>query len=77
MTLQRELLPFHTSRRKSTDDTLYIYRTEEVQKYRTGEQDGVYYLTVVSSNERPTVAPFSNEKISQPVKSLFPQIQKR
>ena len=33
-------------------------------------------MTVVSANERPTVAPFTNEKYSQPVKSLFPQIQK-
>ena len=63
-------------KKKEYDDTLYIYRTEEAQKYISGEQDGVYYVTVVSANERPTVAPFTNEKYSQPVKSLFPQIQK-
>ena len=63
-------------KKKEYDDTLYVYRTEEVQEYRTGDQDGVYYLTVVSANEKPTVAPFNNEKYSQPVKQLFPQIQR-
>ena len=48
----------------------------KLQKYIPGEQDGVYYVTVVSANEKPSVAPFTNEKYSQPVKSLFPQIQK-
>ncbi|MHA2300174.1 MAG: beta strand repeat-containing protein [Candidatus Thorarchaeota archaeon] len=63
-------------KKKEYDDTLYVYRTQEVQEYRTGDQDGIYYLTVVTANEKPTVAPFNNEKFSQPVKSLFPQIQR-
>ena len=63
-------------KKKEYDDTLYVYRTEEVQEYRTGDQDGVYYLTIVSANEKPTVSPFNNEKYSQPVKQLFPQIQR-
>ena len=63
-------------KKKEYDDNLYVYRTEEVQEYRTGDQDGIYYLTIVSANESPTVAPFNNEKYSQPVKNLFPQIQR-
>jgi len=63
-------------KKKEYDDTLYVYRVEEAQKYVSGEQDGVYYLTVVTANEKPSVAPFTNEKYSQPVKSLFPQTQR-
>jgi hypothetical protein len=63
-------------KRKEYDDTLYVYRIEEAQEYRTGDQDGIYYLTVVTANEKPTVSPFNNEKYSQPVKQLFPQIQR-
>ncbi len=63
-------------KKKEYDDTLYVYRIEEAQEYRTGDQDGIYYLTVVTANEKPTVAPFNNEKYSQPVKQLFPQIQR-
>jgi len=63
-------------KKKEYDDSLYVYRTEEVQEYRTGDQDGIYYLTIVSANESPTVSPFNNEKYSQPVKNLFPQIQR-
>ena len=63
-------------KKKEYDDTLYVYRIEEAQEYRTGDQDGIYYLTVVTANEKPTVAPFNDEKYSQPVKQLFPQIQR-
>jgi len=63
-------------RKKEYEDSLYVYRTEEAQRYVTGEQDGVYYITLVNANEKPTVSPFNNEKYSQPVKQLFPQIQR-
>ena len=63
-------------KKKEYDDTLYVYRVEEAQKYISGDQDGVYYLTIVGANEKPTVSPFTNEKYSQPVKSLFPQTQR-
>ena len=45
----------------------------ESQKYISGEQDGVYYLSVLNASNSPTVAPFTADKYSQPVKSLFPQ----
>ena len=60
-------------RKKKFNNTYYIYRTEEVQRYIAGEQDGVYYLTLVNASNSPSVAPFQNEKFNQPVKELYPQ----
>ena len=60
-------------RRKNLNDTYYVYRISEAQKYITGDQDGVYYLTLLNASNKPTVAPFTGEKYSQPVKQLFPQ----
>ena len=59
--------------RKSYSDTYYIYRLTEQQQYVTGEQDGIYYLSVLNSSNTPSVAPFTNDKFSQPVSALFPQ----
>ena len=67
-------LPFF--KKKEFADSLYIYRTEEAQPYKVGEQDGIYYITILTANEKPTLSPFNNEKYSQPVVSLFPQIQR-
>ena len=64
-------LPFF--KRKRYTDTYYVYRLSESQKYISGVQDGVYYLSVLNASNSPTVAPFTADKYSQPVKSLFPQ----
>ena len=64
-------LPYYT--RKYYDGVYYIYRINEEQKYIADQQDGVYYLTFVNSSNSPTVAQFSHDKFSQPVKNLFPQ----
>jgi hypothetical protein len=63
-------------RRKKFNNTYYIYRTEEAQRYIAGEQDGIYYLTLVNASNSPSVAPFTGEKFSQPVKELYPQINR-
>jgi hypothetical protein len=63
-------------RRKRFNNTYFIYRTEEAQKYVAGEQDGIYYLTLVNASNAPSVAPFTEEKFAQPVKELFPQINR-
>ena len=63
-------------RRKRFDNTYFIYRSEEAQKYIAGEQDGVYYLTLVNASNAPAIAPFTEEKFAQPVKELFPQINR-
>ena len=72
--LRTTSLPYFKRKRYNT--TYYIHRTQEVQKYVAGEQDGVYYLTLLNSSNSPTVSPFNNEKYSQPVKELYPQINK-
>ena len=64
-------LPFF--RRKKYSDTFYVYRLTEQQRYVSGEQDGIYYLSVLNASNAPTVAPFTSEKFSQPVSALFPQ----
>jgi len=60
-------------KRKKYNNTYYIYRNQEAQKYVPGKQDGIYYLTLVNSSNSPTVAPFTEEKYSQSVKELYPQ----
>ena len=60
-------------KRKRFDNTYYVYRSEESQKFVSGEQDGVYYLTLLNASNKPSVSPFTNEEYSQPVEELFPQ----
>ena len=55
---------------------LYIYDVQQISEYVTGEQDGVYYLTGVSANNTPKVAPFNESSsfaFSQPIRDLYPQ----
>jgi hypothetical protein len=63
-------------RRKKFNNTYFVYRTEESQRYIAGEQDGIYYLTLVNASNSPGVIPFENEKFAQPVKELFPQVNR-
>ena len=69
--LRTTTLPYF--KRKNYNNTYYVYRSQEAQKYVAGQQDGVYYLTLVNSSNSPTVAPFTDEKYTQPVKELYPQ----
>jgi hypothetical protein len=64
-------LPYY--KRKKFENTYYTYRNQEQQKYISGEQDGIYYLTLINSTNSPVVSPFIGENFSQPVKQLFPQ----
>ena len=73
-TLRTTSLPYF--KRKKYNNIYYVYRNQEAQKYVPGEQDGVYYLTVVNSSNTPTVAPFTEESYSQPVKELYPQVNR-
>ena len=63
-------------KRKNYKNTYYIQDTEEVQEYIQGTQDGIYYLTVLNSSVSPTVSPFTGEKFTQPIKFLFPQVNR-
>ena len=69
--LRNTSLPYFKKKRYS--NTYYVYRTQEVQPYISGQQDGIYYLTVINSSNSPAVAPFTAEKYSQPVKEIYPQ----
>ena len=63
-------------RRKKFNNTYSIFRTEEAQRYIAGEQDGIYYLTLINASNTPSVVPFTEEKFSQPVKELYPQVNR-
>tara|TARA_Y100001970_G_scaffold285277_1_gene404497 strand:- start:3261 stop:9197 length:5937 start_codon:yes stop_codon:yes gene_type:complete len=67
-------LPYY--KRKQFENIFYVYRNKEAQKYVPGEQDGIYYLTVLNASVTPTLDYFRGEKYSQPVKSLYPQTQR-
>ena len=56
--------------------SFYIYNVEEVKEHITGEQDGVYHLTCLHYDASPTVTPFTGFKFSQPVKDLYPQVDR-
>ena len=58
---------------KKTPGTYYIYRSEEVQEYITGKQDGVYHLLLVNASNAPTITPYTGNAYSQPIQSLYPQ----
>jgi len=63
-------------KRKRYNNTYYVYRNQETQRYIPGKQDGIYYLTLINSSNAPSVSPFTEEKYSQPVKELYPQINR-
>jgi len=63
-------------KKKKFNNTYVVFRSEEAQKYIAGEQDGIYYLTLINSSNSPTSLPFSEEKFSQPVKELYPQVNR-
>ena len=56
--------------------SFYIYQSEEIKEHITGEQDGVYHLTCLHYDVKPVVSPFTNYKFSQPVKDLYPQVDR-
>jgi len=63
-------------KRKEYNSTYYIQDTEEIQEYISGTQDGIYYLTVLNSSVSPSVSPFTGQKFTQPIKYLYPQINR-
>ena len=63
-------------KRKRFEDNYFVFRNEESQPYVSGEQDGVYYLSLLNASNKPSVAPFRNESFSQPVKELYPQVNR-
>jgi hypothetical protein len=62
-----------TFSRKKYEGTYYVYRSQEIQKYVAGQQDGIYQLFVINSSNRPNVAPFTEQRFSQPIQYFYPQ----
>jgi len=62
--------------RKEFNNTLFVYKKEEVQEYIPNAKDGVYHLTLVDSSATPAVTPFQELRFSQPVKNLYPQLDR-
>jgi hypothetical protein len=63
-------------KRKNTRNIFQIYKSEEVQEYIQDKQDGLYELTVTHSSVVPTITPFTNLSFSQPIKNLYPQLDR-
>lgn len=59
--------------RKKLNGIYTLYRTQEIQKYIKGEQDGIYHVILINSSNSPTVQEFSSYKFSQPIQNLYPQ----
>jgi hypothetical protein len=68
-----------TFKTKRSDKTFYVYDVEQIKEYKTGEQDGIYYLTVIDSGNTPSVAPFNDSEefsFSSPIVNLYPQLDR-
>jgi hypothetical protein len=65
-----------TFQRSKSKNTFYIYDVNTLREYVSGDQDGVYYLTVVDSSNTPVVAPFNDKdqfSFPSPIRQLYPQ----
>jgi hypothetical protein len=63
-------------RRKKYTKTYQVYKSQEIQPYVSGSQDGIYYLTLINYANSPTVTPFTGQKFAQPIENLYPQSNK-
>lgn len=61
---------------KNYKDTYQVYKSEEIQPYVQDTQDGIYYLTLVNSSNTPSIAPFNDQKFTQPIQNLYPQLNR-
>ena len=62
--------------RKQYNETLIVYRAQQIEPYIPGEQDGVYHLLVVNASNSPSIAPFTGSRFSQPIQNLYPQLNR-
>ena len=68
-----------TFKRKNYDKDYYVYDVEQVREYVPGQQDGVYYLTILNTSNSPQVAPFNDSEeysFKQPIVNLYPQLDR-
>ena len=69
------MLIYLTSREKLRDK-LYYSKYTGGPKLISGQQDGVYYLTLINASNNPSISPFTDRSFAQPVTNLFPQRDK-
>ena len=62
--------------RNEYDTTYIIENVEQLQEYIPGQQDGVYYLTLLTGNVTPTVSQFNAQKFKQSPYYLYPVVDK-
>jgi len=60
-------------KRFKSSETLSLYRSTEIKRYQTGQQDGVYHLLFTKSSISPTVAPFRGDRFNQNIQFFYPQ----
>lgn len=70
-TIRTTSLPYFT--RKTLVNTLVVYRSDEIQEYVSGAQDGIYHLTLINASNSPGVDPFRDLTFQQPITNLYPQ----
>ena len=56
-----------------TNETLSLYRSKEVVRYQTGQQDGIYHLLLNKSSVAPKSALFRGERFNQNIQFFYPQ----
>jgi hypothetical protein len=62
--------------RQEYKNTFYIYSIDKLQEQEYNKTDGIYYLTCLTSNIKPSDPYFSNYKYSQSPSNLYPTIDK-
>ena len=62
-----------TFTQKKYAGTYQVYRSQQIQEYVAGSQDGIYHLLLTNSSNKPSASPFSTERYSQPIQNLYPQ----
>ena len=68
-----------TVKRKNFNNDYFVYDIEEVKEYVPGQQDGVYYLTVLNTSNTPQVFPYNQKadySFKQPIVNLYPQLDR-
>lgn len=67
-----------TFQRRNFAKDFYVYDVQTINEYISGEQDGVYHLSIINSSNTPKVAPFNTDQysLSQPINNYYPQLDR-
>ena len=77
--LPREPISGYVLQPRNTDTTqyklnkcYYVYDVQEVQPFKRGETDGIYYLTLLCGSITPSTSNFSDMAFSQNINEVYP-----